>query len=67
MSKSILVSKTMWVNVLTIATVVAAQYGITPDPELAEKVATVMILANPIINLVLRYFTTKPVAILPES
>ncbi len=67
MSKSILASKTIWVNVLTIATVVAAQYGITPDPELADKVATFMILANPIINLVLRYFTKKEVVILPAT
>jgi hypothetical protein len=65
--KSILMSKTFIVNLLTITTVVAASYGITPDQEIAEKTAAALILLNPIINIILRYFTTKPVVIFPET
>jgi hypothetical protein len=65
--KNILLSKTFWFNILTIATVVAAAQGYTPDQGLADKVASLMIVANPIVNIVLRYFTHKAVTILPTN
>jgi hypothetical protein len=67
MTKSFLASKTFWVNFLTIVVAVAAFYGVNPDQDLFEKVSAGMIFMSPVINLVLRFFTTKPVSVIPDE
>ncbi len=59
--KSIFVSKTFLFNVLTIATAFATYYGYTPNQEMSDKVAQTLLAVSPFVNIVLRYFTTKPV------
>jgi hypothetical protein len=54
-------SKTVWVNAITITVAVLATFGITPDQRLTDEIARVLLALSPLINLVLRFFTTKPV------
>jgi hypothetical protein len=52
-------SKTLWFNVLAVLVFVASQFGFadfSPDPNVLAIVAAV-------VNLVLRFFTTKSVAL----
>jgi ABC-type uncharacterized transport system permease subunit len=67
MSKSIFKSKTAWFNVLTIVITVATMYGFTPNQELTDKVAALMVVLSPVINLILRFVTKKPVHVVPEE
>jgi len=58
-SKNILLSKTAWFNILgTVATILTTTSQVMP-PEWG-------VVAMGIGNLLLRYFTTKPVTILPQ-
>ena len=57
--KSFLVSKKFWFNTVTIIVAVASHFGYVPEPELTSQVATGMVLASPIVNLILTLFYTK--------
>lgn len=52
-------SKTFWFNVLTIITVVATFYGYVPNQGLADQASGILIAVSPLINLILRFITTK--------
>ena len=65
--KNFLYSKTIWFNAVTILVVIVTMFGYTPDQQLANQTSTLLVTLSPIINLVLRYFTTKSIAILPEK
>jgi hypothetical protein len=55
-------SKTVWFNGLTIVVAVASFFGWTPDPHLTEIAARTLVAVSPAVNLVLRFFTRRPVA-----
>jgi hypothetical protein len=55
-------SKTIWFNALTIVTTIAAYFGWNPDQQITMNVAGFLVAASPIINLVLRLMTRKPIA-----
>jgi hypothetical protein len=54
-------SKTVWFNALTIITVIATMFGYVPDQELAENTSAILLSLTPLINLALRFVTTKPI------
>jgi hypothetical protein len=55
-------SKTILFNALTIVIAVAAYFGFTPDQAVTLQVSTFLVALSPVVNLVLRFFTTQPVA-----
>ena len=59
--KNILTSKTIWFNALTVLVVVATFFGYTPDQELANQTSAILLGLSPVINLVLRFVTKKPI------
>ena len=54
-------SKTMIFNGITILVVVASFLGYVPDQQLAEKVSGILLAVAPVIKLVLRLVTDKPI------
>ena len=60
-TKSWYSSKTVWFNVLTILVAIAAYFGWTPDQQLTTNAAGFLVAASPIVNLLLRFLTTKPI------
>lgn len=60
--KSIFASKVFWANALAIILAIAAIFGITPDPVMTQKVAAIVIMAMPFVNIILRFFTSKEIA-----
>lgn len=61
--KKIHQSKTVIFNTLTILVVLATFFGYTPDQELAENTATILLALSPLINLVLRFVTDKKLSL----
>lgn len=61
--KSIIKSKVFWFNLLTIIVTAATFFGYAPDPEVAQNVTGNLLVASPIVNLILRFFTNKSVTI----
>lgn len=59
-TKTILTSKTFWVNFLTVGVVLLNRNEQVVDPALIEPLALVVL---PFANIVLRMITTKPVRI----
>ena len=59
-TKSIFLSKTMWVNILTVILIVINRYGVVIDPDLIEPLAVILI---PIANMLLRTVTDKAVSL----
>ncbi len=59
-TKTILTSKTFWVNFLTVGVVLLNRNEQAVDPALIEPLALVVL---PFANIVLRMITTKPVRI----
>jgi hypothetical protein len=59
-TKTILTSKTFWVNFLTVGVVLLNRNEQVIDPALIEPLALVVL---PFANIVLRMITTKPVRI----
>jgi hypothetical protein len=57
-TKTILTSKTFWVNFLTVGVVLINRHEQVIDPILIEPLALVVL---PFVNIVLRMVTTKPV------
>ena len=57
-TKTILTSKTFWVNFLTVGVVLINRHEQVIDPILIEPLALVVL---PFANIVLRMITTKPV------
>lgn len=56
-------SKTIWFNALTILIAVATVFGFTINQELFEQATNVLIILSPIVNLLLRFKTKKPVTL----
>ena len=54
-------SKTIWFNAITIIVVFATMFGYTPNEELANTTATVLVALSPLINIALRFVTDKAV------
>lgn len=61
MPKSLFKSKTVWFNLLTILIALATYAGYTPNQELAQNVATGLIMVSPVINILLRWVTKQPI------
>ncbi len=59
-TKTILTSKTFWVNFLTVGVVLLNRNEQVIDPILIEPLALVVL---PFVNIVLRMVTTKPVRV----
>jgi len=59
-TKSILSSKTFWVNLLTVVVLLVNRKEQIIDPLVVEPLAVVVL---PFVNVVLRMVTTKPVRI----
>ena len=59
-TKSILSSKTFWVNLLTVVILLVNRKEQIIDPLVVEPLAVVLL---PFVNMVLRMVTTKPVRI----
>ena len=59
--KSPLFSKTIWWNGLTIIIATATYFGYTPDQDLSVQVTTTLLAVSPLINLLLRFVTKKPI------
>ena len=59
-TKSILSSKTFWVNLLTVVILLVNRKEQIIDPLVVEPLAVVLL---PFVNMVLRVVTTKPVRI----
>lgn len=57
-TKSILTSKTFWVNLLTVVVILINRKERIVDPLIVEPLAVVIL---PFVNMVLRSITTKPV------
>lgn len=56
-------SKTVWFNILTVLVVVASFFGFTPNQELSEEVSGYLLVLSPLINLLLRFITTKGIVL----
>jgi Mg2+/citrate symporter len=63
-TKSIFKSKTFYFNIITILVTLAAAYGYTPNQNVANQTASALLFASPVVNLILRYITSKSVSIL---
>lgn len=61
-AKSIFTSKTFWANFISVVVSVGAAFGI-PLPLTPEEQATLVGVIMGIINIGLRFVTTKPVSI----
>lgn len=59
-TKTILTSKTFWVNALTVIVVIVNRQEQVIDPVLIEPIALVVL---PFVNIVLRAVTKKPVRV----
>jgi hypothetical protein len=59
-TKTILKSKTFWVNIFTVAVVLLNREQEVIDPILIEPLALIVL---PFVNIVLRMVTTKPVSV----
>ena len=62
-TKSILKSKTIWVNLITIIFVLANYYGLVPNEELADQASKAIIMISPFLNLCLRMVTKDAIKI----
>jgi hypothetical protein len=60
-------SKTIWFNALTIVVAGATMFGYAPDEDLLETVTGTLIALSPVVNLVLRFVTKRPVEIAPST
>jgi hypothetical protein len=65
--KSWIKSKTIWANVLAIVIVIALQFGIQPDQPTMEKTGEVMAIVMPLVNILLRFVTKKPIVNSPNE
>ena len=61
--KTIYKSKTVWFNFLTVVIVLASASGYTPNAELSNTVSGALLAFSPVVNLVLRYFTTQGITV----
>ena len=59
--KSILRSKTVWFNLLTIAVAIGTFFGWAPNQDLAEQVTGYLLVITPAVNLLLRFITDQGV------
>lgn len=59
-TKSILTSKTFWVNALTVIVVIVNRQEQVIDPVLIEPIALIIL---PFVNILLRAVTKKPVRV----
>jgi hypothetical protein len=59
-TKNVLLSKTMWVNLLTVVLIVINRYDLVVDPAIIEPLVVVIL---PVLNMALRAVTKKPVTL----
>tara|TARA_R110000782_G_scaffold210163_1_gene298254 strand:- start:210 stop:410 length:201 start_codon:yes stop_codon:yes gene_type:complete len=59
-TKSIFLSKTLWVNLLTVILIILNRSDVVVDPTLIEPLVVVIL---PVLNMALRIVTNKPVAL----
>lgn len=56
-------SKTIWFNALTVIVVFATMFGYTPNEDIANTTATILVALAPLINIALRLVTDKGIKI----
>lgn len=61
--KSIFTSKVFYFNLLTIVSTIAAMFGYVADERVVDTTASVLLLITPAVNIILRFFTDRPVNI----
>lgn len=61
--KKIHQSKTIIFNTLTILVVVATFFGYTPNQELSDTTASILLALSPLINIALRFVTDKKLSL----
>ena len=64
--KSWYASKTVWFNGLTALVVVATFFGYTPNQELADQTTNFLLVSSPLVNMLLRFVTTRGVRLWSE-
>lgn len=57
MSKSFWKSKTVWFNLITVLVTVASYFGYTPDQQVADNTAGMLLILGPVVNVLLRFMT----------
>ena len=62
--KSIFKSKTFWFNALTILTAIATVGRYVPDQKLAQNTTDILFTLAPVVNIILRFYTSKHVTLL---
>lgn len=60
--KSIFKSKVFYFNILTVLMAVATFFGYIPEQKLAENTTDFLFAVSPLINIVLRFWTSKSVS-----
>lgn len=59
-------SKTLWVNVATalaIGQLIIGFFGYSPDQDYLNQASETLVMLNPFLNLILRFYTKKPVSL----
>jgi hypothetical protein len=54
-------SKTIWFNAITVIVVFATFFGYSPDQQLAETTSAILVGLAPLVNIILRLVTDKPI------
>ena len=62
-TKSFWKSKVLWFNALTVIITLASFFGFSPNQELADTVAKTLLGLSPLVNLLLRFVTTRPIGL----
>jgi hypothetical protein len=59
-TKNVFLSKTLWVNLLTVILIILNRRDVVVDPAIIEPLVVVLL---PVINMALRLVTKKPVTL----
>lgn len=65
-SKSIFLSKTFWVNIISVAATLGGAFGFDLSPDEQAQLATAAVAILGVVNLFLRKVTTGPVHVTKE-
>ena len=61
--KTIFKSKVFYFNILTVLMAVATYFGYIPEQKLAEQTSEFLFAVAQIVNIILRFYTSRPVSI----